>query len=152
MKADGDWFHSHQEERIVRAIEKTGWRPDLNTGTKFGCGIYLGKGQWHPDAKWMIRCKVNLRDDEIIDIFPVIKGFEAKGSGNSEGHFERYLKSLGVTPGRAKVEKGDSQQNQAIRDHFLKRGIKGVIFVEHDEEVFVVYDKDAIQILDIKEV
>ena len=149
LKVGGDWFHSHQEKHVVDAIQSSGWKPDLNSGTKFGCGVYLARGQWHSDAKWMIRCAIQLADSEVLDEFPVVKGFENKGSGNSEGHFERYLKAEGVTPGRARVEGGNSAQNMAIREYFLKKGIKAVKFVEHGIEALVVYDVSAITITDV---
>jgi hypothetical protein len=149
-KAGGDWFHSHQEDRVVAAIDKDGWRPELNTGSKFGCGVYLARGQWHPDAKWLIRCHLHLRDDEVLDLFPVAKGFEQHGEGGTEGHFQRYLASQGVVTGRPKVESGDSHQNRSIRDFFLKQGIKAVKFTEHGHEVVVVYDTDVIKIVDVQ--
>jgi len=149
MKVDGDWFHSHQDEKIVRAIETGGWRPELNSGTRFGTGVYLARGQWHRDAKWMIKCRVELKDVEILDEFPEIEGFENKGCGNSEGHFERYLKSKGLICGRPKDESGGSGQNTAIRNHFLKKGIKAVKFIEYGEEVLVVYVPSAIKIVGI---
>lgn len=152
MPSDFEWIHSQQQETVVRAIEANGWRPDLNTGTKFGCGVYFAKGLWHTDAQWTIQCEVHLQDTEIITQFQPIKGFETKGGGNSEGHFERYLTAMNVTAGRPKVGKGDSPQNKAIRDHFLSKGIKAVRFIEHDREVLVVYDTSVITIVGVSPV
>jgi hypothetical protein len=149
MPIDGEWYHSQQSHSLVREIEANGWKPALNTGSAFGCGIYLSRDIWHPDAKWVIRCGVRLGPDEVMEAFPVIPGFEQYGSGNSERHFQRFLVHEGVVPGRTAPEAGDSFQNRAIRDYFVARRIRAVHFTEYSHDVLVVYDPSTVSILGV---
>jgi hypothetical protein len=42
---------------------------------------------------------------------------------------------------------GNNRQNKRIADFFLKKGIKAIKFLEHDNEVVAVFDPDCIRVL-----
>lgn len=147
-KTSGEWFYS-QDTDLLTAIEQNGWSPQRHTGTKYGWAVYLSRQPWHPDVKEVLVCKVDLPDDEVLDCFPTTPGWEHEGEGNSERHLARYLKHHGVIPSnRPHPACGNSKHNIAIRDHFLKQGVRGVRIVEHNNEVLVMYDPDAIRIVE----
>ena len=152
MSEGETWQYSNPDDSVIDQIQTQGWQPQASSSCKFGCGVYLARGLWYPDTKRVIRCRVHLADHEVMRVFPLVPGFEQHGAGRTERHFERYLKDEGVVPGRPKVEKGSSAQNTAITSFFLDQGIRAVEFIEHTDEVIVVYDTDAIEILSVESV
>lgn len=144
----GDWLYSHQDLELLRTIEEKGWEPEQNTGSKYGCGVYLARGWWHSDAAEALRCQLRLKPSEVISIFDAVPGFEQHGTGRTEGHLARYLQHEGVlSTNRPPTNRGDHPNNTAIRDHFLKLGTKVVLFQEHGHEVCVVFDTGCIEIV-----
>ncbi len=148
-KAAGDWLHTQGDggKEILELIRQNGWKPESNTGTKYGCGVYLSRVRWHSSAKHALRCSVGLADEEIMDHFEAVPGYESKGAGNTEGHLARYLEHAKViSNNRPPTSAGDSEQNRRIRDHFLGRNIRAVKIQEHGLETLIVFDRDAISI------
>jgi hypothetical protein len=52
-----------------------------------------------------------------------------------------FVKTIGRTAGR-----GSNQQNTAIRDHFLGRGVRAIAFMETGEQIVAVYHPAAIRV------
>jgi len=145
----GEWLYTHQSTDLLKSIQHSGWKPECNKGTKYGCAVYLSREPWYNDALEALVCEVDLSDAEVMVVFPAAKGWEAQGDGNSYKHFGRYLQSEGVIAGNhPPAERGDSSQNIAIRDHFRSKGIKAVRINEHDHDVLIVYDTAAIRIVE----
>lgn len=144
----GEWFYC-QDGEVLDAIQDGGWAPEKHTGTKYGCGVYLSKDLWYPDVEEMLVCEVEIPDAEVLDHFDVVPGFENRGAGNTEGHLARYLQDVRVIPNnRPPTSSGGSAQNIAIRDHFRGLGIKAVRINEHEHDVLIVYDPEAIKIVE----
>ena len=148
-KTSGEWLYTHQDPNLLTKIRKSGWRPDLFTGTKYGCGVYLSRQPWCQEATEALVCEIAIPDDAVIDSFPPAKGWESEGSGNTYKHLSRYLQSQKVIAGNHPApERGDSPRNRAIRDHFVEQEVKAVRIVEHDFDVLIVYDPTAISIIE----
>lgn len=149
--ASGDWYYTHQQLSLLKDIHANGWKPQTNTGTKYGCGVYLARGLWYPEAPGALRCQLQTTSSEVMSDFPEIPGFAKHGAGRTQDHLSRYLKHEGVVQGRPSPTRGDSAPNLAIQKHFLGLGKKVVTFNEHDHEVCVVFDWSCIQVIELVE-
>lgn len=111
-------------------------------GIIYGTAIYLARGRWR-QLPWFIQCCVVLGPAEVLMTYPWGDG----PGGSSQDDLIRYLKEAGINGAGRTPRKGDSNVNRAIREHFLRRGIKAVHFKEHEVDVVAVYDPTVIQII-----
>jgi hypothetical protein len=147
MKTSGTWYHTSDPSTLDKIVVD-GWKPELNSQSKFGCAIYLSRDPWDDNASEALYCEVDIADDELIDKFAVDPKFPNQGEGNTERHFSRYLTTQNLlVANHAKNDAGSSSPNQAIRDHFLGHGTKAVLIEEHGLDVLIVYDPKAIRII-----
>jgi hypothetical protein len=134
----GDWLHT-APAAIVTEILSSGWKPELNKNTIYGAAIYLSRKPWSPGpGREHIVVQIDLQTNELLVAFP-----HAKDGGRTQDDVLLYLSEQGVTAGKSPTQ-GHSRQNRSIRDHFLNKGIKAILFEENGIEVLAVYDPSAI--------
>lgn len=140
----GVWLYS-QELDVLQSIIDHGWKPELNTGSKYGSAVYLGKNTRWYDYPNAIRCQLRLRTDHWIASFDT----RAFGQGTSGKHLRAYLKERGICR-RFEATKGDTAENQAIAQYFKEQEIDAIFFFETESQlVAVVYDYGVIESAEI---
>ncbi len=132
------WYHSLEKVYLEDHINN-GWKPELYTGVKYGCGIYFAKCIWGNNQKYAAEVTLGLSDNEIMSEFN-----SSLGTVSAETDYKKYLKDNNVALSFS-TESGNSTRNKEIQNHFINQGIKAVSFVECSDEIIIVFDTSVIQ-------
>lgn len=137
----GDWVHT-APAAVVTKILSSGWKPELSKNTIYGAAVYLARKPWPLIAGGKpITVRLALDEHELLAKFK-----HPQGEGRTQDDVLWYLGDQGVVAGKS-PDLGHSRQNRSIRDHFLKKGIKAILFDENGVEVLAVYDPSAIYVV-----
>lgn len=121
---NGIWLHT---TLFKGEVLSEGWCPECIQNTMFGTAIYLSRERWH-EAGDVIRCGLDVEPTEVEDL-----------RGDSPEVYRAALPTgLGRLPGA-----GTEPQNRQIRDFWLSRGTKVVVFTE-PAELFVTHTVAAV--------
>ena len=134
----GVWLHSTD---ATAQIMEGGWKPALVKNTIYGAAVYLSRQRWGADHAGVLECLLDLVATEVMDSFE-----SDAGTGDEQKHVLWYLKQHGVACGQ-NAGPGYSNQNEAIRSHFVEAGVKAIRFYEHGTEVVAVYDPTCIRVV-----
>ena len=143
---DGTWFHTMPTAVLVD-IRTKGWDPRENHLSTFGCAVYLSRNPWRLENqgdRGEIQCWLDLTQANTK------AGFGTNNTADEllatlappEIELKGFIKKVTRT-----AQKGDKQQNLAIRNYFLGKGVRAIQFVERNEIVVAVFDPTCIRVI-----